>query len=269
MDRKTAVIIVICLIGFISFRIYIAMNVPTSEPARENLQSTFDFPAGLPAVYTGTLPCASCPGIDTHLLIDSTGFREVNSYQDEEEGPFATYGTWSRSGGDANGDTLTLTSGEEVYKQYLIVNSDTLRMLNTSGNQIEGDLEESYLLSYSNMENQIRRRHEEVRQRGFKFIAAGNEPFWSVRVTSNDVVIYRTPQIRKSGSMEQGAITGGSGSVTAEFGSGQTLELTYSEEFCRDSMSGFLFTHTVTMQYDNEPQQRGCGRFLNDVLSAR
>lgn len=269
MDRKTGIIIVICLIGFISFRIYIAMNVPTSQPEQENSQMTFDFPAGLPAVYTGTIPCASCPGINVHLLVDSTGFREVNSYQGENNEPFATHGTWKWS--DEESDTLTLKSDGEVYTRYLLESRDTLRMLDSSGDQVEGDLEQNYLITYSSMENQIRKRHEELRERGFRFLASGNEPFWSIQVTNNDVVIYRTPDLRKSGSIEQGSLTSSSesGSYTVQFGSGQSLVVDVNDDYCSDSMSGFLFTHTVTMQYDNGSQQEGCGRFLNEVLSAK
>lgn len=261
MDKKTAIIIVICLIGFISIRVYIALNAPGG--ASDNNQTSFNFPPGLPSVYTGTLPCASCPGIETHLLVDSTGFREVNRYIDEEDGPFTTYGTWNVSA-----DSMFLTSESDIYKTYLIENN-ALRLLDQSDNRIEGDLAENYVLSYSDMENQIRKRHQELRQKGFVFIAAGNEPFWSVRVTDKDYVIYETPEIRKSGSLEQNVFDETSPGLNAAFGSGETLELDISNEYCRDSMSGFLFTHTVTLQFDDGDEQRGCGRFLNEVLSAK
>ena len=269
MDRKTAIIIVICLIGFISFRVYIALNVPTSQPEQTNRQATYDFPADMPVVYTGTIPCASCPGIDVHLLIDTTGFREVNRYQDEGETPAATFGTWRMFDGES--DTLTLLSDDEMYKQYLVENRDTLRMLSTTGERVEGDLGQNYLITFSPMENQIRQRHEELRDRGFRFIAAGNEPFWSIQVTNTDVVIYETPAIRKSGSFENGSPTNdlGSESFTAQFGSGQSLEFNVNDDYCTDTMSGFLFTHTVTMRYDDGSQQRGCGRFLDEILSAK
>ncbi|MDX1590656.1 MAG: hypothetical protein R3283_01760, partial [Balneolaceae bacterium] len=42
------------------------------------------------------------------------------------------------------------------------------------------------------------------------------------------------------------------------------LTLTAEKAWCRDSMSGFLFTHEVTLVLSNEQTQefRGCGRFL-------
>lgn len=262
MDKKTAIIIVICLICFISIRLYIAFNVPSA--GNDNKQTSFSFPPGLPTVFTGTLPCASCPGIKTHLLIDSTGFREVSTYLGEDDNPFTTYGTWELT----ETDSLFLNSDGEIYKIFLLEN-DSLLLLDQSGNRIEGDLAENYVLTYSNMENQIRKRHDEFRQKGFKFIASENEPFWSVRVTGKDYVIYETPEIRKSGSLEQNKFNDASSVLNAKFGSGETLQLEIIEEFCRDSMSGFLFTHTVTLQFDGEDEQRGCGRFLNEVLSAK
>ena len=264
MDKKTALIIVICLIGFISFRLYIAFNATSFSASADNKQESFDFPIAMPAVFTGTLPCASCPGIETHLLIDSTGFREVSTYLGEDGSPFTTYGTWELS----DTDSLTLNSDGEIYKAFLL-ESDSLRLLDQSGNKIEGDLAENYVLTYSDMENQIHKRHDEFRQREFKFLASGNEPFWSVRVTEKDYVIYETPQQRKSGSLEQSTFNNASTALNAEFGSGETLQLEMNEEFCRDSMSGFLFTHTVTIQLDGEDEQIGCGRFLNEVLSAK
>ena len=263
MDKKTGIIIVICLIGFISFRLYIAFNAGSFSAGADNEQESFDFPTGLPAVYTGTLPCASCPGINTHLLIDSTGFREVSEYIDEDGGPVATFGTWETSGTD----TLFLNSDDERYKTYLIEN-DSLRMLDQSGNRIEGDLAENYLLTYSDMENQIRDRHQELRADGFTFIASGNEPFWSVQVTNKEYVIYQTPEMRKSGSLEQRRFDVSSNSLEALFGSGETLQLNINNEICQDSMSGFMFSHSVTLNYENR-EETGCGRFLNEVLSAK
>ena len=262
MDKKTGIIIVIGLIFFISIRLYIAMNVPSSS-SNVNEQTHADFPLGLPAVFTGTVPCASCPGIETHLLIDSTGFREVTRYIDENGGYNTTYGTWDVS----ESDSLFLMSNDELYKAFIIEN-DSLLLLDQSGNIIIGDLEENYLLTYSDMENQIRSRHEELRQNGFIFFAAGNEPFWSVRVTDKDYVIYETPEMRKSGDLDQRRFDTSSTELNAKFGSGETLHLDIKDEICQDSMSGFLFSHTVTLQYENR-EERGCGRFLNEVWSGK
>ena len=262
MDKKTGIIIVIGLIFFISIRLYIAMNVPSSS-SNVNEQTHADFPLGHPAVFTGTLPCASCPGIETHLLIDSTGFREITRYIDENGGYNTTYGTWDVS----ESDSLFLMSNDELYKAFIIEN-DSLLLLDQSGNIIIGDLEENYLLTYSDMENQIRSRHEELRQNGFIFFAAGNEPFWLVRVTDKDYVIYETPEMRKSGDLDQRRFDTSSTELNAQFGSGETLQLNIRDEICQDSMSGFLFSHTVTLQYENR-EERGCGRFLNEVWSGK
>lgn len=261
MDKKTGIIIVICLFCFILFRVYIALNVPSA--GGENQQTAFDFPLGLPTVFTGTLPCASCPGIETHLLVDSTGFREVSRYIGEDDGPFTTYGTWKLSA-----DSLLLKNGGEVHKTFFLENN-SLHMMDQSLNRIEGDLAKKYLLTYSEMENKIRKRHEELRKREFRFVASGNEPFWSVRVTGKNYIIYETPQERKSGSLVQRSFGKASTELNAVFGSGETLELDISEAYCRDSMSGFMFTHNVTFQFDGGDRQKGCGRFLNEVFSAK
>jgi len=249
MDKKTAIIIVFCLIVFISIRVHIALNVSQTESGGESPEL---FPKELPATYTGLLPCASCPGIESHLLLRNDGFREVSWYIDRDEGPVTNVGSWSVSG-----DTLTL-SGENVdrYKRFLIENSH-LRMLDQERHKIEGELSDNYLLEFSEMEHKIRENHAKFKEQGVSFIASGNEPFWSVRTDMADSLRYITPEGEKAGALTSYS----DHDLLAKLNDDSDITLDIREEYCRDTMSGFLFTHTVSVSLD-EQQLNGCGRYL-------
>lgn len=214
----------------------------------------------LPVVFTGMIPCADCPGIDVHLLLEENNrFRELNWYRDRSPDPFVTEGMWS-----LRGDTLSLyDSRGERFKTYLY-SKDMITMLDSSLEQISGELSGMYVLEKSQMESSIRSRHEELRkEEEVRFLASGNEPFWSVRVDSSDVLSFITPESEWS---EQAGHQIASDELFVWTTRHENINLTVTAEktWCRDTMSGFLFTHQVTVVLSNSEQRElnGCGRFL-------
>lgn len=102
-----------------------------------NSQNSVDW-AG---TYSGTLPCASCPGINTHITLNADGtFEKSEEYLEEKDGVFDTKGTFEWS---ADGSSVTLD--EQVYR----VGENELIMLDADGNVVEGDLAENYILKKS------------------------------------------------------------------------------------------------------------------------
>ncbi|MCE7733051.1 copper resistance protein NlpE [Vibrio campbellii] len=93
--------------------------------------------------FTGTLPCADCPGIDTTLVLsDDNTYTLEQHYQEKGEAPIRTEGllSWNDTG-----DTVTLL-GEHAPNQYHF--SDMmLTKLDMNGEKITGDLAELYQLS--------------------------------------------------------------------------------------------------------------------------
>ncbi len=92
----------------------------------------------LPGTYTGTLPCADCPGIDTTVTLGPDGMARVaRVYREHNDGqPFTETGRWALSGervlltmGD--GQTLFFRPGRE---------GSTLTLLDTQGNPITGPI---------------------------------------------------------------------------------------------------------------------------------
>ncbi len=65
--------------------------------------------------YSGTLPCASCPGIETRLILKDDKTYELSStYIDEKDGKFNDKGTFKFSN---DGSFITLTDSKDAKEQ--------------------------------------------------------------------------------------------------------------------------------------------------------
>ncbi len=97
-------------------------------------QVTSDLPT--PATFTGTIPCADCPGIELSLTLrpDSL-FYATQIYiegKDPENSSFTWWGHWSI---DTARKRISLISGD--HPQYMkVVDSNRIRMLDGDGNEI-------------------------------------------------------------------------------------------------------------------------------------
>ncbi len=94
-------------------------------------------------VYSGTLPCEDCPGIDTRITLKSDGtFERMLVYQEKENGTISDSGnfTW-----DESGSTVTLAFADGSTQSYK-VGENILFHLDAEGNIISGELENEYQL---------------------------------------------------------------------------------------------------------------------------
>lgn len=92
-------------------------------------------------MFSGTLPCADCPGIDTRLHLGDDGtFHLAETYRDR--GDAQTAGTWTV---DAAGTRLLLDPDvkDAPDRHLAIVSNDELRMLDPDGNAIDSTLDYS------------------------------------------------------------------------------------------------------------------------------
>ncbi len=77
-------------------------NSSTAIPAGDTTENSVDWNG----TYTGTLPCASCPGIETTLTLNSDKTYEIKEvYQEEKDGKFDEKGSFLF---DASGSFITL-----------------------------------------------------------------------------------------------------------------------------------------------------------------
>lgn len=247
MKNKIINITILVLLAiFILFRVNTAlnqMNKGEEEPQIKNF----------PVVYSGITPCADCPGIDYTLVLEEERFIEWSHYIDRGENLFRQEGTWT-----LESDTLKLFRPEgDLHKGYLY-DEQNLSMLDRDLQKISGDLEENYRITRSPEEESIRSRHAELRNEGVDFLASGNEPFWSVHLDFENELVFRTPETEESFPIS--IFTEETTDETTTYQNDE-LSISYTPAFCRDSMSGFLFTHKVTVNIEDRTLN-GCGKYL-------
>ena len=124
---------------------------PASTPDAMPLSSGSDLAAkagdidmkAFPGVFTGTLPCASCPGIDTRLELQADGpYKLTEAYQDEAGPPVVTEGTWTVED-EGKRVLLDPDSKSEPDRSYEIVSNDEIRLLGADGKPAASGLDYS------------------------------------------------------------------------------------------------------------------------------
>lgn len=91
--------------------------------------------------YTGTIPAADCPGIETRIVLDADGTYQLNMEYLERNTGFDEHGTYN-----IDGNTLTLHPSDGKTRSYYKVEENRLRMLDGNMQVIEGPLAEHYTL---------------------------------------------------------------------------------------------------------------------------
>lgn len=137
LDKKTAIIIVLCLAVFISIRLTIAFD-QIGKSAEEKLPA---FTIDLPATYSGTIPCGSCPGIEYSLQLSEDEYTESLFYIDRDPEPVIINGNW-----EAKGDSVVLNPEIEQEKKYFLIYQEEAYMLDSNRNKISGEHAEMYRL---------------------------------------------------------------------------------------------------------------------------
>lgn len=123
--RLSSCIAVALLIGGCSQKV--------SQPETE---AAGDLPATLQnQSYFGVLPCASCPGIDTHLdLLADGSYFLTETYQDRPDGRISQLGRWS-----LEGDRLLLQGKDRVLIYFATASGGWLQA-DTQGRPIVSEL---------------------------------------------------------------------------------------------------------------------------------
>jgi copper homeostasis protein (lipoprotein) len=104
---------------------------PATEPApaAETALDTRAFAGN----FSGTLPCADCPGIDTTLDLHADGtFMLMETYQERKVEPGMLEGTWTA---EENGSRIRLdpNSKSEQDRLYAVTSHDQITQLGSDG----------------------------------------------------------------------------------------------------------------------------------------
>ncbi|KRC38229.1 MULTISPECIES: copper resistance protein NlpE [unclassified Lysobacter] len=87
--------------------------------------------------FSGTLPCADCPGIDTKIELKADGSYAIDeTYQSRKDGNHKGDGTWTA---EEAGQRLRLdpNSKTEDDRLYQVVSADEIRVVDKDGKAIE------------------------------------------------------------------------------------------------------------------------------------
>lgn len=119
--------------------VYSCVNNHKTVAVLDNKESMENLAANIAGTYVGNLPCVDCESIATQLELhqDNTYILRY-TYEGKSDDQFVKEGDWSISK-----NKLNLKGVDYQYK----VDADILSQLDLSGNEIKGDLAESYRLS--------------------------------------------------------------------------------------------------------------------------
>lgn len=127
----------IAMILSVVFAVF-AHGVTVAGTGEDDTQNDELFFGALPATFSGTLPCADCPGIDYHLnLLPERAFFLRMNYRDRPGGPYDDMGRWLISSDEEH---LMLQGGRDAPLWFSIESSEALRLLSSAGERIESSL---------------------------------------------------------------------------------------------------------------------------------
>ena len=124
----------------------VAAPEPAATPEAMPAESDDTIDTGLNAkdfagTFSGTLPCADCPGIDTTLQLraDNT-FALGETYRERKVTPSRLEGTWTAEEGGSR-IRLDPNSKSEQDRLYAVVSRDQLTQLDQAGKPVPGALD--------------------------------------------------------------------------------------------------------------------------------
>jgi uncharacterized lipoprotein NlpE involved in copper resistance len=114
----------------------------TAAPDMHNAANSLD----IEGTYSGLLPCASCEGIETTLVLNADKTFSLTEHYKGEKEPMtaASKGNWV-----VTENTMTLQFSKELQDRIVQykVEENRLRMLDQKGQVITGALAENYILN--------------------------------------------------------------------------------------------------------------------------
>ncbi len=101
------------------------------------------------AMYRGTLPCASCEGIETELSLRGTSegaaegmYHKKEVYKGETSDPVVTEGVWVKAEKDGKVFyALQDSQTNKVTAEYVVVDGDTIRLYGEDGSAYSSNLD--------------------------------------------------------------------------------------------------------------------------------
>ncbi|WP_417444838.1 copper resistance protein NlpE N-terminal domain-containing protein [Joostella sp.] len=141
--------------------------------------------------YSGVLPCADCEGIETTIqLNDDKTYSIVSSYMGKEGEPHTSTGSfaWNEKGNQ-------ITLDKDANQQYF-VGENTITKLDNSGNKIEGDLADKYVLN-----KEVMVKNEALTDKKWKLVSLMGKPVAESKKPAPEAfIMFSSEENRVSGN---------------------------------------------------------------------
>ena len=148
----------------------------TQAPQGDTSKNSLDW-AG---VYSGVLPCASCPGIQTVVQLNSDlTYRFEAAYIDGEGSPMVKEGSfvWNEQGNEVALSGFQAGEGSNRFQ----VGENQLIQLDVDGNKITGELADQYKLAKSN----------ELAERYWKLVEINGMPITAAEMEGEAHLVFK------------------------------------------------------------------------------
>ncbi len=202
--------------------------------------------------YQGMYPCKGCEGIQqTILFTPDKKYRLEELTWGKSPIPKKTEGIWERK----NGMIWMYQNGRAPLKFFLRKDS-----LFTDSLQYALVKRELAALNPSWKQKQIE---------GIDFIGIGNEPFWSLDIDNEKMILFKLVDAKKPViiPIEKPLINKDSTRYNL-LTEGRPLYITIFPQFCSDGMSDFLYQYKVSVRF-KENTYKGCGVMLGNFVEIK
>jgi copper homeostasis protein (lipoprotein) len=138
-----------------------------------------------PGTYTGVLPCADCPGIETTVVLaDNNTFVIKTKYIDRGKDVFQDHGkfTWNDAG-----QIVTLVGTKGTRKFF--VGEHTLTQLDSAGNRITGANADKYILKQTIVADGAGTANADLLETHWKLIEVMGKPVKPTPAGEQDIYI--------------------------------------------------------------------------------
>ena len=212
-----------------------------------------DFADSLPnGAYQGMYPCKGCEGIQQTILFTSDKkYRLEELTWGKSSLPKKTEGIWEKK----NGMVWMYQPGKAPIKFFLRKDS-----LYTDS------------LQYALVKRELATINPSWKQKqteGIDFIGIGNEPFWSLEIDNEKMILFKLADSKKPVILpvEKPIITKDSTLYNLKYES-NPLRIVIYPQFCSDGMSNFLYQYKVTVMYKGT-LYKGCGVQLGNYVEVK
>ncbi|MEO8665405.1 MAG: copper resistance protein NlpE N-terminal domain-containing protein [Ignavibacteria bacterium] len=227
----------------------------------------------LTGTWTGTMPCADCEAISYTLnLKRNYTFLDQMTYEGKNVDKLVSDGNWKF----LNDSTIELAASSGTKSIYRLLPENQMVMLDDKGDPMPAPSEDMFHLKKSaatgdEMDNS-KFLMEEKRKSGVRFLAHGNEPFWSLEIYADNKLKFTSLTevaeitVPTSKVIPLTDVTGFNYTGTSD---SALVNVDIFADECSDDMSGEKFSHRVIVNVQGTLSNimksfNGCGHYLYD-----